>query len=90
LAFGTGLGIATKARKNASKTTREINDKNRLKKQFISFQAFHRTPGGRVQKITMEERFKPRILVSFDPVTQEQYRVHLQTPSKGWENHSLT
>jgi hypothetical protein len=36
------------------------------------------------------ERFKPQILESFDPMTQEQYRVHLQTPSKNQENHSLT
>jgi hypothetical protein len=54
-AFRTGLVTATKARKGASKTTREINDKNRLKKQFISFQAFHRTPGGRVRETTAGE-----------------------------------
>jgi hypothetical protein len=54
----------------ASKTTREINDKNRLEKQFISSQAFHRTPGGRVRETTAEERFRPRILETFDPVAQ--------------------
>jgi hypothetical protein len=56
----------------------EINSKNSL------------YPHRRVQEITVGERFEPRILESFNPVTQEQYRVHLQTPSKGWENHSLT
>jgi hypothetical protein len=79
---------ATKARKGANKTTREIDDKNSTQKQFISSQSFHRTPGGRVQKTTAGERFRPQILETFRPVTQEQYRVHLQTPSKGWENHS--
>jgi hypothetical protein len=49
----------------------EIDDKNRLKKQFISSQTFHRIPDGRVQEITVGERCEPRILESFDPVTQE-------------------
>jgi hypothetical protein len=44
------------------------------KKQFISSQAFHRTPGGRVQKTTAGEQFRPRILNSFDPAAQEHYR----------------
>jgi hypothetical protein len=39
----------------------------------MSSQAFHRTPGGRVQEITAGVRFEPRILQSFDPVTQELY-----------------
>jgi hypothetical protein len=38
----------------------------------MSSQIFHRTPSGRVQKITVEEQFEPRILESFGPVTQEQ------------------
>jgi hypothetical protein len=59
-----------KARKGASKTTCEIDDKNRLEKQFISSQAFHRTPGGRVRKTTTGERFGPRILETFDPVAK--------------------
>jgi hypothetical protein len=53
----------------------EIDDKNRIKEQFISSQAFHRTPGGHIQEITARERFEPRILKSFDPVTQELYRL---------------
>jgi hypothetical protein len=35
---------------SASKTTCEIDDKIRIEEQFISSQAFHRTPCGRVQK----------------------------------------
>jgi hypothetical protein len=38
----------------------------------MSSQAFHRTPDGRIQKITAGEQFKPRILESFDPVTLRQ------------------
>jgi hypothetical protein len=68
----------TETRNGASKTTREINDKNRLKKQFISSQIFHQTPHERVQKITVKEQFELRILESFDPVTQELYRISLQ------------
>jgi hypothetical protein len=68
----------------------EINDRNQLEKQFISSQAFHQTPGGHVQEITTGERFEPRIIESFNLVIQEQYWVHLQTPSKSHENHSLT
>jgi hypothetical protein len=41
----------------------EINSKNSL------------YPHRRVQEITVGERFEPRILESFDPVTQEQYQV---------------
>jgi hypothetical protein len=53
----------------------------------MSSQAFHRTPGGRVREITVGERFEPRILKSFDPVTQEQYRhvlamIHTKIPTK--------
>jgi hypothetical protein len=49
----------------------EIDDKNRIKEQYISSHAFHRTPGGHIWEITAGERFKPRILESFDPMTQE-------------------
>jgi hypothetical protein len=69
-AFGIGLGTATETWNGASKTTREINDKNQLKKQFISSKAFHRTPGGRVRETAAGERFRPRILETFDPVAQ--------------------
>jgi hypothetical protein len=62
-------------RNGASKTTREIDDKNRFEKQFISSQAFHRTPGRRVRETTAGERFEPRILESLDPVTQESNRL---------------
>jgi hypothetical protein len=68
------LGTAAEIRNGASKTTSKIDDKNWIEKQFIYSQTFHRTPGGRVQKTTAGERFKPRILESFDPVTQDQYR----------------
>jgi hypothetical protein len=43
-------------------------------KQFISSQVFHRTPGGRVQKTTAGERFRPQILETFDPVAQYHTR----------------
>jgi hypothetical protein len=56
----------------------EIDDKNQIEEQFISSQAFHRTPGGHIQEITAGEQFEPRILESFDPATQELYRLHLQ------------
>jgi hypothetical protein len=53
----------------------ELDDKNRIEQQFMSSQAFHRTTGGRVQEITVGEQFEPRIIESFDPVTQELYRL---------------
>jgi hypothetical protein len=52
----------------------EIDDKKRLEKQFISSQAFHRTPAGHLRKITTGEQFEPRIIESFDLATQESYR----------------
>jgi hypothetical protein len=73
-AFGTGLGIAAETQSGASKTTCEIDNKNRIEEKVISSQAFHRTPGGRVREITAEEQFEPRILESFVPATQELYR----------------
>jgi hypothetical protein len=73
-AFGTGLGTTMETQNGASKTTREIDDKNRLEKQFISSQAFHRASGGRVRETTAGERFRSQILETFDPVTQERYR----------------
>jgi hypothetical protein len=68
------LGTAAETRIGASKTTCKIDDKNRIEEQFISSHAFHRTSGGRVQEITAGKRFEPRILESFDPVTQELYQ----------------
>jgi hypothetical protein len=47
-AFGTKLGITAETRNGASKTTCEIDDKNRIEEQFISSQVFHRTPSMRV------------------------------------------
>jgi hypothetical protein len=52
----------------------KIDDKNWIEKQFISSQVFHQTLGGHGQETTAGEQFKPRILESFDPVTQESYR----------------
>jgi hypothetical protein len=72
-----------------------IDDKNRVKEQYISSQAFHRTPGGRVGEITAGEQFEARILESFDPVTQELYRlreparIHTQHPQKFVPKQSL-
>jgi hypothetical protein len=71
------LVTAAETRIGASKTTSEIDDKNQIKKQFISSQSFHRTSGGRVQKITVGERFKPRILELFDPTAQKYDRSKL-------------
>jgi hypothetical protein len=62
----------------------ETDDKNQIKNRFISSQAFHRTPGGRVRKITTGEQFESRKLEFFDPVTREQYQF---APVK---NHTLT
>jgi hypothetical protein len=44
-ALRTGLGTAAETRNGASKTTCEIDDKNRIEEQFIYSQIFHRTPG---------------------------------------------
>jgi hypothetical protein len=58
--------------------------KNRIEEQFISSQAFHRTPGERVQKITAEEQFKPRALESFNPtgfaLQQFTLKLKIDTP----------
>jgi hypothetical protein len=42
----------------------------------MSSQSFHRTPGGRVQKIIMGVQFELGNLESFRPATQELYRLH--------------
>jgi hypothetical protein len=39
-AFGTGLGTVAKTRNGASKTTREIDDKNRLKNSLSPLRHF--------------------------------------------------
>jgi hypothetical protein len=49
----------------------EIEDKNQIKTQFISSQAFHRTSGERVQEITAGMQFGLGNLELFDPVAQE-------------------
>jgi hypothetical protein len=36
----------------------EIDDENRIEKQFLSSQVFRQTAGGRVQEITVEEQFE--------------------------------
>jgi hypothetical protein len=61
-------------RNGASKTTSEIDNENWIKKQFLSSQAFHQTPGMRVQETTLKERFRPRILETFDAVAQQHTR----------------
>jgi hypothetical protein len=70
-AFGTGLEITAETRNDAGKTTCEIDDKNRINEQFISSQAFHRTPDGRVREITMGLQFILENLKIFYPVAQE-------------------
>jgi hypothetical protein len=70
LTLRTGLGIAAKTANGDSKTMCEIDDKNQIEEQFIS--SFHRSSGGRVQKITVGERLELENLELFDPVTQEK------------------
>jgi hypothetical protein len=73
-ALRTGLGTTAETHNSASKTSCKIDDRNQLRKQFISSQVFHQTPGGRVREITAGEQFEPRNLESFDLVTYELYR----------------
>jgi hypothetical protein len=50
-------------------------------------EAFHRTPGGRVQEITAGVRFRLSNLKSFDPMTQDTDRLHPaanQITTKSW------
>jgi hypothetical protein len=61
----------------ASKNTCEIDDKTRIEEQIMSSQTFHQTPGGRIQEITEGVQFGLENLESFDPVTQELYRLLL-------------
>jgi hypothetical protein len=73
LTLEIGLGTAAKTKINVGKIMCEIDDKNRIEELFISSQAFHQTTAGRVQKITAKERFEPKTLETFDPVTRELY-----------------
>jgi hypothetical protein len=50
----TGLETATETRIGASTNTCEIDDKNRIKEQYIFSHTFHRTTDGRVQKIAVK------------------------------------
>jgi hypothetical protein len=65
----------------------KIDDKNRIEEQFIFSQAFHGTPGGHVRETTTREQFEPRILESFDTVTQE---LHQQLPAMIHKNSDNT
>jgi hypothetical protein len=63
----------------------KINDKIRIEKQFISSQAFHRTPYGRVRETAVWERLELENLKIFDLVAEEQHRLppaRIITPSK--------
>jgi hypothetical protein len=53
----------------------ETDDKDQIKNRFISSQLFNRTADGRVYEITVGKRFKPRIIESFNLVTQKVYRL---------------
>jgi hypothetical protein len=66
------LGITAETQNGASKITSEIDDENQIKNSLYPHKDI--SPSGRVREITAEERFEPRILESFDPVTQELYR----------------
>jgi hypothetical protein len=70
----------------ASKITSEIHDKNQIEEQFISPQAFHRTPGGRVHKTTMGEADQNNITtknkISDRQISQNQTCSHTHTCTK--------
>jgi hypothetical protein len=70
LALGTGLETAAETWNGASK----IDDKNWIKEQFISSQAFHRTPSGRVRETTAGERLELGNLELFDQELQNNTR----------------
>jgi hypothetical protein len=52
----------------------KIDDKNQIEKQFMSSQAFHRTPGARELENAVWVQFSLENLESFEPVTQDQCR----------------
>jgi hypothetical protein len=72
---------------SASRTTYEIDDKNQIEEQFTPAQAFHRTPDGRVRKITDEVQFGLGNLELFDPVTIPDN--HLQQSESQHEQTSM-
>jgi hypothetical protein len=74
LTLRTGLGTVAETWIGASKNTSDINDNNRIKEQFISSQAFHQTPGGRIREITIWVQLELENLEFFDPAAQEQHR----------------
>jgi hypothetical protein len=74
LALGTGLGTAAETWIDAGKNTCERDDKTQTKNQFMSSQAFHRTPCGRVQETTVWEWLELGNLEFFDPVAREYDR----------------
>jgi hypothetical protein len=65
---------------------KEIDNKDTTQKQFISTQAFHRTPGGRVRETTAGERFRPRNLKTFDPGGQ----CHARDSTCKHQNHTYS
>jgi hypothetical protein len=65
----------------------EIGNKNRLEKQYMPSEAFHRTPDGRIKEIIAEVRFGLGNLESFNPVTQDTDRLQPaanQITTKSW------
>jgi hypothetical protein len=54
-ALETELGTTAETQNDTNKDTCEIDDKNQIKEQYISSQAFHQTPDERVREITVGE-----------------------------------
>jgi hypothetical protein len=54
-AFGTGLGIVTTRGEVLLRPHKRLTTKTRLREQFISSQAFHRTLGERVRETAAGE-----------------------------------
>jgi hypothetical protein len=74
IALGTGLETIVKTRIDANKNTCETDNKNRTKTQFMSSQAFLRTPCRRELENAVKDQFVLGTLESFEPTTQDQYR----------------
>jgi plasmid maintenance system antidote protein VapI len=53
LILGAGLGVAMETWIDIDKNTCETDDENQIKTQFMSSQAFHRIPCGRVRETTV-------------------------------------
>jgi hypothetical protein len=68
-AFGTRLGNAAETQDGSGKDPSKTDNENQIENRFVSSQAFHRTSGGHVRKITTGEQSESRILESFSPVT---------------------